>query len=366
MNIMYVYANWAEDIKRTWSGTGYALLQGLSKYYETKCVSINNNKLLELYFRFARKTSLFISGYFNIQNRLMRHRVGEKNRIFMISEVLNVNDAQYVYFDNIWQSVYLFRDLAKSDKYKFSKWSFDKVFAYKGEKQLKYHVKRQYEIMQKSKAIFVMGEWLRDYIAQSYPEMKGKLYAVGGGVNTPNTPETHLNKASLKVLFIGRDFYRKGGDLVVQAYYRLKKRLPECKLIVAGPSERPCELDETVTFLGDVDNNTVGRLMSECDVFCMPSRFEAYGLVFIEALLHGMPVVARNAFEMPHFIENHVTGELIEKDDVTELEDALYRVLTNNSYKEAVLSRYDQYKNKYDWNSVCANIHKIIVTHENE
>ena len=366
MKKMYVYASWADNIKKTWSGTGYALFQGLSIYYETKRISINKNLLLDFYFRFARRTSFLINGYYYIQNILMRKHVGDKTPIFMISEVLNVNDRQYVYFDNIWKTVYLFRELEKNDKYKFSKWSFDKVFAYKGEKQLKYHVKRQYEIMQKSKAIFVMGEWLRDYIAQSYPEMKGKLYAVGGGVNTPNTPETHLNKASLKVLFIGRDFYRKGGDLVVQAYYRLKKRLPECKLIVAGPSERPCELDETVTFLGDVDNNTVGRLMSECDVFCMPSRFEAYGLVFIEALLHGMPVVARNAFEMPHFIENHVTGELIEKDDVTELEDALYRVLTNNSYKEAVLSRYDQYKNKYDWNSVCANIHKIIVTHENE
>lgn len=365
MKKMYIYANWADDIKKTWSGTGYALLQGLSIYYNTKQINIKKGFFLDLYYRFARKTSLFMSGYYNIQNHLMRRKVGEDNQIFMISEVLNINDNQYVFFDNIWQSVYFFRELAKSGKYHFSKWSFDNVFAFNGERQLEYHVKRQYEIMLRSKVVFVMGEWLKKYIESTYPDLIGKIYAVGGGVNTPNINLNFSKEAGLKILFVGRDFYRKGGDLVVESYYRLKKRLPNCELIVAGPNERPDELDDTVTFMGDVDNSIVGQLMTDCDVFCMPSRFEAYGLVFIEALLHGMPVVARNAFEMPYFVENHVTGELIEKDDVAELEEALYRVLTDANYRNAVFARQDTYKRKYDWDNVCANIHNIIEKHEN-
>lgn len=366
MKTMYVYAHWADDIRKTWSGTGYALWKGLSKYYKTERVSICGNFFLDCFFRFSRKTSLFMPGYYYIQNRLMRRKVGVQNDIFMISEVLNVNDAQYVFFDNIWQSVYLFRELGNSDKYKFSKWSFDNVFAYNGEKQLEYHVKRQYEIMQRSKAVFVMGDWLKEHIEKTYQDLRGKVYSVGGGVNTPNVKIDPSKKSGFKILFVGRDFYRKAGDLVAEAYYRLQKRLPNCELIVAGPVERPCELDDSVTFLGDVDNSVVGQLMSECDVFCMPSRFEAYGLVFIEALLHGMPVVARNAFEMPYFIENHITGELVEKDDVAELEEALYRVLTNADYKKAILARQDFYKSKYDWNNVCSNIHDIIEAHENK
>lgn len=366
MKKMYIYANWADDIKKTWSGTGYALLQGLSMYYNTKQINIKKGFFLDLYYRFARKTSLFMSGYYYIQNHLMRRRVGEENLIFMISEVLNINDNQYVFFDNIWQSVYFFRELTKSGKYQFSKWSFDNVFAFNGERQLEYNVKRQYEIMLRSKVVFVMGEWLKEYIGSTCPNLIGKIYAVGGGVNTPSINLNLSKETGLKLLFVGRDFYRKGGDLVVESYYRLKKRLPNCELIVAGPNDRPDELDDTVTFMGDVDNRIVGQLMTDCDVFCMPSRFEAYGLVFIEALLHGMPVVARNAFEMPYFVENHVTGELIDKDDVVELEEALYRVLTDANYRNAVFARQDTYKRKYDWDNVCANIHNIIEKHENK
>ena len=47
-----------------------------------------------------------------------------------------------------------------------------------------------------------------------------------------------------------------------------------------------------------------------CDVFCMPSYFEAYGLVFVEALTFGLPCIGRNCYEMPYFIEEGKTGLL--------------------------------------------------------
>ena len=48
-----------------------------------------------------------------------------------------------------------------------------------------------------------------------------------------------------------------------------------------------------------------------CDVFCMPSYFEAYGLVFVEALTFGLPCIGRNCYEMPYFIEDGKTGLLL-------------------------------------------------------
>ena len=74
----------------------------------------------------------------------------------------------------------------------------------------------------------------------------------------------------------------------------------------------------------------------------MPSYFEAYGLVFIEALTFGLPCIGRNVYEMPYFIENGETGYLLDKDDVDELANLMDQLLCDERIKQNV-------KNKRDW-----------------
>lgn len=97
-----------------------------------------------------------------------------------------------------------------------------------------------------------------------------------------------------------------------------------------------------------------------CDIFCLPSYFEAYGLVFVEALSFGLPCIGRDCYEMPYFIEEGKTGLLLNKDDASELAALMERLLKDELIKENVKARRDYYLKEYSWDSVALRMKKII------
>lgn len=113
-------------------------------------------------------------------------------------------------------------------------------------------------------------------------------------------------------------------------------------------------------FYGDVSRPIIQELMNNCDIFCMPSYFEAYGLVFIEALAFGLPCIGRKCCEMPYFIEEGTTGELVDTDDVDELVTKIEKILSSSKYKDRVLDNRDFYLKEYSWDNVAFKMANII------
>lgn len=161
---------------------------------------------------------------------------------------------------------------------------------------------------------------------------------------------------------MGRDYIRKGGPLVYDAFLELKKTMPEAELYFAGPPTDPFPDNTTdgYHYMGDCDRTTLAGLFNKCDIFVMPSYFEAYGLVFIEALTFGLPCIGRNAYEMPYFIEDGVTGLLIDKDDVDNLAAQMKNLLGNETIKQNVRNKRDWYIEEYSWDTVADRIIKAI------
>ena len=93
----------------------------------------------------------------------------------------------------------------------------------------------------------------------------------------------------------------------------------------------------------------------------MPSYFEAYGLVFVEALTFGLPVIARNAYEMPFLIQNGQTGLLLQKDDVKELSEMMDSLLSDVDIKKNVIDRQQDYLIDYSWDKVAERIYSKIL-----
>lgn len=104
--------------------------------------------------------------------------------------------------------------------------------------------------------------------------------------------------------------------------------------------------------------------MNSCDIFCMPSYYEAYGLVFIEALVYGLPCIGRNCYEMPYFIEDGNTGLLIDKDDPEDLAKKMAALLEDYSFAERVREKRDWYVNEYSWDTVANRINCVINRHQ--
>ena len=362
---LFVTARWdRHDIRKTWSGTGYSLLEGLSKQFQVQRISLVDTwwyRCLQIVRRLGIGT--LSKSLEDIQTNLLQREIchSKHTPVFMITGVFEVDNPSYLFMDNIWRvAPFLKSSESKAKKY------FDHFYSY-SKHEITYHIGRQYDVFLRSKTIFVMGHWLAEFINNVYPEFKDKIYAVGGGCNA-HVVDTSVLRTGNKILFVGKAFQRKGGDLVVEAFRILRERYrKDVELIIVGPLHRPkCCQVEGITFKGSVSFNEVGQLMQECDLFCMPSRFEAYGLVFVEALMSGLPCIGRNAFEMPYFIDRGVTGELIDNDDPEELACLMAKVLDNEKMKQNVANMRKEYEKYYNWDRICLDIANIVKKNEYE
>ena len=133
------------------------------------------------------------------------------------------------------------------------------------------------------------------------------------------------------------------------------------ELFVIGPRVNP--INEEIAgyhYLGDLNFNEVSVYFREFDIFCMPSYFEAYGLVFIEALASGLPCIGRDCYEMPYFIDEGKTGLLLKNDSPEELASLMSELLINKKYKENVEAMKLWYISEYSWDSVAKRMYDFI------
>jgi glycosyltransferase involved in cell wall biosynthesis len=164
------------------------------------------------------------------------------------------------------------------------------------------------------------------------------------------------------VLFIGREFERKGGDLLLQAFARVRAKIPDARLVVVGLPAMAIP-DPGVTSLGLLRKDDprewaqlIGAYRS-ADVFCFPTRYEPFGIVVLEAMLFGLPCVATRTGAIPEMIREGETGYLVPPEDVDSLTCRLLALLGDRSLArrlgEAGRKRADE---TFTWPAVAANM----------
>lgn len=181
----------------------------------------------------------------------------------------------------------------------------------------------------------------------------------GEGYNIDPLKIDASQKMGNKILFVGRDFERKNGPLVIEAFNLAKKEKSDLELYIAGPKNLNIHADGIVC-LGDLNSEELINYFNICDIFCMPSRFEAYGLVFPEALTFGLPCIGRDAYEMPYFIEDGVTGYLLKNQRAEELSNLILNCISNEKMKENVIRKRDWYIKEYSWETVVQRMQAVI------
>ena len=160
-----------------------------------------------------------------------------------------------------------------------------------------------------------------------------------------------------------RDFYLKGGDLVVAALAVLRREYdPQITLTVVGPQTWPLpgSPPDGVRFLGSLPPHEVAPLYDRHDLFVMPSRMEPFGNVFAEALARGLPCVARDAFAMPEIITPGVSGALITGDDANELAATIAAALADDALYESCYQRAPEMAEYFSWERTALQVTEVI------
>jgi len=200
----------------------------------------------------------------------------------------------------------------------------------------------------RARANLVMSRFVRDSLIDDYGCAPEQVDVIGAAPNLPppSAPLDNAGYSNRTVLFVGIDWERKGGPLLIEAFRKVREKLPDARLIIAGAS--PDIQIPNVEIAGRVPLPQISNLLLRASVLALPSWREPQGINAIEALTHGIPVVASDVGAFPEVVSDGVTGRIVPAGDAPALASALIDLLSDpalcRSYgdaaREAALSRF--------------------------
>ncbi len=181
-------------------------------------------------------------------------------------------------------------------------------------------------IYQHARAVFTMSTHVSRSLVEQYAMPGERIHRVGAGSNLAVPAEDPLpDYASRRIVFVGRDWERKGGPDLLAAFAEVRQRIPDVTLAIAGCS--PIIDQPGVTVLGELSPAEVRRQYLGAAVFGMPTLVEPFGIVFVEALAHGLPVVSTEVGALPDIVRDGETGYLHAPHDISGLAQSLETLL---------------------------------------
>ncbi|GAA3052624.1 glycosyltransferase family 4 protein [Streptomyces roseofulvus] len=171
--------------------------------------------------------------------------------------------------------------------------------------------------------------------------------------------------------FIGRiDEPRKGLPVLMKALPRILTERPEARLLVAGRGDEeeavaslPAEMRSRVEFLGMVSDEDKARLLRSVDVYVAPNTGgESFGIILVEALSAGAPVLAADLDAFAQVLDQGAAGELFANEDADALAEAAIRLLADPVRREELSARGSAHVRRFDWSTVGADILAVYET----
>ena len=182
--------------------------------------------------------------------------------------------------------------------------------------------------------------------------------AVPNGVDTTkfaDAPPYQHNRPYL--LTVARLVHKKGIDVLIDAVAQLQTDAVDLLVVGDGPerdaleaSVKKHQLENRVHFLGRVSPDKIPSLLAGCTLFVLASRQEPFGIVLLEAMAAGKPVVATRVGGVPEFVTDGETGRLVPPDDPIALASAIEQVLENSAESTRLAHTAQQMvEQQYNW-----------------
>lgn len=241
-------------------------------------------------------------------------------------------------------------------------YSAEVVFALKGPFPFKNILK---SIVKKADLIVANSSYTKELLRSFYPQMEVEVIPEGFSVVPKGSKKRAEN--CKKILFVGRLVERKGVEYLIRAMPLVAEQL-DIRLDVVGEGELRAQLEELsnslklkdkVNFTGRIKDELLGTYYRDCDLFVLPAIVdskgdtEGLGMVLVEALSYGKPVIASAVGGIVDIVKDKKTGILMPQKDEKALAQAIVAILKNPSLAEKLASAGYQHIVKYfDWDKI--------------
>jgi glycosyltransferase involved in cell wall biosynthesis len=180
--------------------------------------------------------------------------------------------------------------------------------------------------------IFAFSSRVRDSLIDTYSVPPERVTVVGGGANVVPLPDVAgLQRRGDTVLFVGNEFQRKGGDVLLRAFQLVRQRVPLARLLLVTRDRIPphLPLEGVQVIYSRNDRELILDLFRRADVFALPSRLETWGDVLLEAMAFCLPCVGTDGNSMEEIIVDGQTGFVVAQESPDALAGAIVKLLTD-------------------------------------
>jgi phosphatidylinositol alpha-mannosyltransferase len=207
-------------------------------------------------------------------------------------------------------------------------------------------------------------EYARKYVSGSFDIIPNGIDLEH--LNPDVLPITAFNDGRPNILFLGRLEKRKGLDYLLQAYRRVKQEMPEVRLLVVGPGTRLRKKYEAwikrhnvrdVVFTGFATDAEKPRYFKTATVYCSPATGrESFGVVLVEAMAVGTPVVATSIDGYASVVTHGDEGLLVPPKDSKKLAEALLTLLKDKTLRQQMGEKGKLKAQNYSWEQIAKRV----------
>lgn len=187
--------------------------------------------------------------------------------------------------------------------------------------------------------IYTFSNWAREIYVQ-HGLQRDKVDVIPPGFDVPPIGERKRDDEAVNFLFVGRDFARKGGPLVVEVFKRLRESRKRISLTVVTGDPDLIKQSNGIRVLPFMDRDKLYRdVYPAADVFVMPTEAEGWGFTNAEAMSFALPVISTSISAIPEIVEHGATGYLIKPGDAGALFEAMKRLAESPGLREEMGAR---------------------------
>lgn len=213
-----------------------------------------------------------------------------------------------------------------------------------------------------------------DYTGKYIPDRMGlqeKTFTVREGFRiTGSKKEEKPFSAKIKLLTVARLIERKGIRFLIQAMKNVTVHYPDVELVIVGEGPdhlsfdkltRQLELIQNIVFAGRIPDQELIEQYTTSDIFILPSTEEALGVVLLEAMYHGLPVIASNVGGIPEIVTNQETGILTAPGNPKELSLAIISLIENPDKRRGFSEQGKKHVlENFTWEKIALDFESII------